>query len=346
METRPPTDGYALGELAQLVGGKVVGDPEKRILRPVPAGSADSAGITFAESAKYLSKVIGSGVGAILVPPGTEAGTDATVEVDRPRAAFGRILALFSHPLPLNMGIHPTAVVADDAWIDPSASVGPYVVIESGARIGAGCRIHPFCYVGQDCVLGDGVQLMPHVVLYANIRLGAKTTIHAGSVLGADGFGYVWTGQEQMKVPQVGGVRLGERVEIGALTAIDRATAGDTTIGDGTKIDNFVQVAHNLRIGDDTVIAGHVALAGSGTIGSRVTVGGQVATNAHVTVADDVVLAGRTGVESDISEPGIYFGLPATPHVRAKRVMLLTAKLPELYERVKQLEKRLAELDK
>jgi len=310
----------------------------------MPAGTEDPKGITFAEGPKYFAKALSAPIGAILVPPGVEAEGQNLVEVARPRAAFGIILGLFSRPLSLDPGIHPTAVVHPTAVLADNVSVGAYVVIERDVTIGAGTRLHPFTYVGEGCVLGERVELMPHVVLYHDVQLGDRTVIHAGTVLGADGFGYVWTGKEQMKVPQVGGVRIADNVEIGALTAVDRSTAGNTTIGSGTKIDNLVQVAHNVRIGENTVIASFVALAGSTTVGSRVTIAGQVAANPHVTIGDDIILGGRTGVESDVLEPGMYFGLPAMPHLRAKRIMLLQAKLPSLVDRIRQLEKRVEEL--
>ena len=346
MEKRAPTDRYSLAEIARLVGGVVKGDAAATVARPMPAGSPDPEGITFAEGAKYLAKATSACVGAILVTPGTIADGFNLIEVERPRAAFGVVLALFDRPIALDEAIHPTAIIHPTAVVEENVSIGAYAVIERFAHVGAGSKIHPFCYIGENCVLDEMVTLLPHVVLYRDVEIGARTIVHAGTVLGADGFGYAWNGKEQMKVPQVGGVKIGDNVEIGALTAVDRATAGNTTIGTGTKIDNFVQVAHNVRIGEHTVIASFAALAGSTTVGSRVTIAGQVAANPHVTIGDDIILGGRTGVESDVLEPGMYFGLPAMPHLRAKRIMLLQGKLPSFVDRIKQLEKRIEELGK
>jgi UDP-3-O-[3-hydroxymyristoyl] glucosamine N-acyltransferase len=344
MENRQP--GWTLGELAAVLGGTADGNESTVIRRAAPAGSDDPEGLTFAESPEYLAKAEVSEVGAILVPLDSPPSRRPLIRVPKPRVAFGQFLAMCVRPLPLEPGVHPTAVVSPEATVSPSASVGPYAVVERGAVIGDGCRVFPFCYVGENCRLGNGTVLFPHVVLYQDVELGERCIVHAGVVIGADGFGFVWTGTNQMKVPQVGGVEVGSEVEIGALSAIDRATAGNTRVGDDTKIDNLVQVGHNCRIGAHTVIASHVGLSGSTTIGDRVQIAGQAATSPHVSVTSDVILAGRTGVTNNIDKPGAYYGLPARPHIEAKRVSALNGRLPELYNRIKQLEKRLEELEK
>lgn len=332
-----------LAEIAEAVGGELHGPSDLRISRPVPAGEDDPGGITFAGTAKYLAIAVRSKVGAVLVPPALALCVKPHIVVPDPRAAFGRLLALWERELPIASGVDPRAAVSSEAQVDPSASVGPFAVVERGAIIGPECRIYPFAYVGEDCVLGENCRVMPHAVLYQNVRLGKRVIVHAGAILGADGFGFDWDGREQVKVPQIGSVQIDNDVEIGANACIDRATAGATSIGEGTKLDNLVQIAHNVKIGRHTVIAAQAGISGSTEIGDRVTMGGSVATSHHVQIADDVVLGGRTGVTSDIDEPGQYWGTPARPIREAMRASLLVSRLPELMARIKELEKRLAE---
>jgi len=346
METT--TRSWTLGELAELLGGTLDGPTESRICRPVPAGSSDSEGITFAESPEYLARVQTTSVGAVLVPKGTASVGIPTIQVDRPREAFGRLLALSHRPLPIAPGIHPTAVVSPEARIADTASVGAFAVVERNSTIGPGCRIYPFAYVGENCVLGADVVIFPHAVLYQDVRVGDRSIVHAGAVIGADGFGFVWDGPKRnrrVKVAQVGRVTLGNDVEVGALTAIDRATAGETVVEAGVKLDNLVQIGHNCTIGEHTVIAGQTAVGGSSIVGRRNEIGGQVAVNDHVTMGDDIALAGRTGVTKNLEDPGVYWGVPAKPIIKAKRISNLVDKLPDMHKKMRDLEARLAELE-
>lgn len=335
--------GWTLGKIAAVVGGQLFGPADQSVSRPVPADEDDPQGITFAGSAKYLQKALSSTVGAVLISP--ELGTCAKpyIVVAEPRAAFGRLLALWKADMPLDHGVHPLAAVSSEATVDPSASIGAFAVVERGAHIGPQCRIYSFAYVGEACILGEGCLIMPHAVLYQDVYLGERVIVHAGAVVGADGFGFEWDGQNQVKVPQIGSVFVGDDVEIGANTCIDRATAGSTRIGDGVKLDNLVQIGHNTQIGRHTVIAAQAGISGSTSIGERVTMGGAVATSHHVQIADGAVLGGRTGVTSDIDESGTYWGTPARPHQEAMRAALLQYRLPELVARIKELEKRLDE---
>jgi UDP-3-O-[3-hydroxymyristoyl] glucosamine N-acyltransferase len=337
-------DGWRLGSLAQLLGGELVGDPDILILRPGLSHTTDAQAITFATDAAFLATAEQSSAAAVLVPV-SATSSKPHIKVASPRAAFGHFLAIYRRDIPLAAGIHSTAIVASTATVDPSASVGAYAVVEDGARIGPKCHVHPFCYVGEDCVLDESVTLYPHVTLIQDVRIGAHSTVHSGTVLGADGFGYVWNGTSQQKVPQVGGVSIGSHVEIGALTAVDRAVAGDTEIGDDVKLDNFVQVAHNVRIGAHTVIASHVGVSGSVHIGHNVTVAGQCGFRDGVSIADNVILLGRSGVTKSITEPGTYAGYPVTPALDSHRSTKIVEKLPDLIKRIRQLEAKVAELE-
>lgn len=338
METQTPR--WTLGELAQLMGGELIGPADLPIRRPVSADTDDPLGIAFAESEKYLEAAEASGVGALLIDRELRVPNKPAIRVDQPRLAFFMLLKLTERPLPSSKGIHQTAVVSPDAFIDETASVGAYAVIEAGAVVGARAKVFPHCYVGENCKIGAGTILYPNVVVYQDVEIGQDCIVHSGVVIAADGFGFVWDGSQRIKVPQVGGVVIGDRVELGANTTVDRATAGETTIGDGTKIDNLVQVAHNNHIGDHVVIAGCTGLAGSVEIGDRCVIGGQVGFRDHTKLGDDVHIAGRSAIEKDILEPGQYFGVPALPAMEAIRIYKVNQKLPEVWSRLRDLEKK------
>lgn len=343
MEKR--TQSWTLGYLAEILKGDLHGPADLEIKRPAPADSNDAAGIAFCESEQYLATAETAGVGALILPREL-ASRKPYIAVDSPRMAFGMLLALSQRPLPLNSGIHPTAVISEDATIADTASIGAYVVIESGARIGSGAKIYPFTYVGEDCFIDEYAVLYPNVTLYQDVEVGARAIIHSSAVLGADGFGFVWDGKRRIKVPQVGRVVIGADAEIGAATTIDRATAGETSIGRGTKLDNLVQVGHNCKLGEDGVIAGLTGISGSCVVGDRFILGGQCGLSDHAVLGDDIVFAGRTATSQTISEPGAYFGTPAQPASEGIKAMLLAAKLPELVSRIRTLEKKLAKLEK
>lgn len=327
---------WTLAELADVLGASVGDSPDFTVLRPVPADSDDPQGLTFCESRKYLRMVNAHCAGAVIVPPGLQVERPHLV-ADNPRAAFEAFLRMYRRPLPVRPGIHPTAVIDSAAEVHSTASIGPYVVVERGARIAAGVRVFAHCYVGEDCVVGENTVLYPHVVLYQDVSIGARCVVHAHAVLGADGFGFRWDGQAQQKVEQVGAVVVGDDVEIGAGSAIDRATAGATTVGNGVKLDNMVQIGHNARIGDHTVICGQSAVAGSAVLGNRVTMAGQTGVADHVEIGDGVSLAARAMTARDLPEPGVYYGVPARPLAEGLRI---AATLPHLHERIEKLERR------
>lgn len=336
--------GRTLSEIAALVGGELHGDGDKRITRPVPAGFSDPDGITFAENDAYLKKALAVKVGAVLVSEGMTVPGVPYVVCKIPRLAFGQILHLVDRPLPLHEGIHPTAVVSPKASVDATAQIGPFSVVEAGSYVGPHVRIYPFSYVGENCYLSASVVVLPHAVLVKNVRVGKGAIIHSGSVLGSDGFGFFWDGSAHQKVPQVGDVVVGEHAEIGSNTCIDRATCGETQIGRGTKIDNLVQVAHNVQIGTDSVIAGQTGIAGSAIIGDRFACGGQVAVSDHAEVGNDINVAGRSGIAGELKEAGNYFGSPIMPARQGLRVYKMMTRLPELLDRIRSLEEEVERL--
>jgi UDP-3-O-[3-hydroxymyristoyl] glucosamine N-acyltransferase len=333
---------WTLSELAKVLGGELAGAPDQIILRAAPAGSGDEQSLTFASDPRHLRLAEESAVGAILVASDVTS-TKPHIRVASPARAFGEFLGLCARPLPLEQGIHPTAIVHPGAQIAPTASIGAYAVVEQNAFIEANCRVYPFCYVGDGCHLSEDVILFPHVVLYQDIRIGARTIVHAGTIIGADGFGYKWDGSIHRKVPQVGGVVIGSDCEIGALTAIDRATSGQTVVGTDTKIDNLVQVGHNTRLGDHVILASGVGISGSCEVGDRVTMAGMVGLGDHIHIANDVVIAARSATTSSLEQPGVYKGFPARPVQEELRIIAHMGRLPEMAKRIHDLEQRLAE---
>jgi UDP-3-O-[3-hydroxymyristoyl] glucosamine N-acyltransferase len=339
MEKNAPP--WTLGQLAALLGGELHGPHELVIEQAVDSEFGGERGITFAESAEYLLQAEESGVAAVLVPFSLRETSLPSIALESPRTAFFHLLSLARRELPLRPGVHPSAIVDPEAHVHPGASIGPYAVVERGARIGAACRVFAFCYVGENCSLGEGTILYPHAVLYQDVSLGERTIVHAGCVLGADGFGYFWDGSRRVKIPQVGRVEIGADVEMGALSSVDRATAGVTRIGRGTKLDNLVQIGHNTRIGEDGAIAAQTGIGGSSRLGDRVVMAGQCASADHVRITDDVTFGGRSAAGQDVKEPGVYLGAPARPIREASRAMLLATKLPDLFSRLRSLEKKL-----
>ncbi len=337
------TNGWTLGDLAALIGGRLDGPHEFWVRRPVRADSIDPEGIAFAERQEFADRA--TGVGALVVSEGVNVMGKPAIRVENPRLAFGKILHLAQRPIPLMEGIHPAAQIDSRAWIDRTASIGPFVVVEQGARVGPRVKVHAGVYIGEACEIGEGTTIYPGAVLVQDVRVGARCVLHSNCVLGADGFGFLWDGKARVKIPQVGGILLGDDVEVGAGTCIDRSTCGETVIQSGTKLDNMVQIGHNCTIGEAGVIAAHTSVAGSVKIGDRVVIGGQSAIAGHLSVGDDIALGGRTGVMQDVELPGEYFGTPAQPVRESLRQMLALRELPALLKRVKSLEAKVAQLE-
>ncbi len=342
MEKESP--GWTLSELAQILGGVAASHAHFRVRRPVPADSNDPEGIAFCESETYLERAHAHGVGALILPHTLRSSLKPSIHVEYPRLAFGKLLAMSKRDLPLEAGIHPSAIIHEEAFVSDSASVGPYCVIERGAEVGDQAKVYSHCYIGENCTVGANTTIFPQVVLYQDVTVGENVIIHSGAVLGADGFGFMWDGTKQQKVPQVGRVDIGDGVEIGANSTVDRATAGVTSIGAGTKLDNLVQVAHNVSIGRDGVIAAQSVIGGSTQIGDRVTMAGQCAIKDHTIVVDDVTLGGSSGVAGDILTKGAYFGRPAVPAAEGLRAFMMIPKLPDLLTRIRALEKQVKAL--
>lgn len=333
-----------LEQIATRIGGKLEGPADLFISRLTSIETADSDGITFAEKPSFVELVKGK-VAALLLPEDLDSLGIPCIRVSNPRLSFLSLLKTVHRPWRLNPGISNQAAIDIESQISDRAEVGAFAVVEKGAIIESGAKIYPFAYIGENCYVGENSIVGPHAVLVESVVIGKNCIIQPGAILGGDGFGYFWDGTKHQKIPQVGRIEVGDFVEIGALSAVDRATSGATSIGNGSKLDNFVQIAHNCIIGEDVVIASHVGIAGTSEIGDRCVFGGQSGVGDHVKVASDVTIAGRGGVPSDIPVSGQYYGMPAQPIGAAMRSVVLYQKLPELAQRLRETESRLKDLE-
>jgi UDP-3-O-[3-hydroxymyristoyl] glucosamine N-acyltransferase len=315
--------GIALGELAVRFGCELRGDPELRVDHVAALGAADPGSLSFLANPRLAHQLAQSRATAVVVDPrSAERCPTATLVSGNPHALFARI-ALLLHPLPpLQPGAHPQALIDPSARPDPSAQIGPLCVIGPAAVIGERCYIGPGCVIGAGVRIGADSRLVARVTLLPGVQLAERVLVHPGAVIGADGFGYAREGARWLKVPQIGGVRIGADVEIGANTTIDRGAIDDTVLEEGVKLDNQIQVGHNVRIGAHTAIAACTGISGSARIGARCMIGGLTGIAGHIEICDDTVITAMTGVSRSIREPGMYSGLiPAEPVRRWRRVV-------------------------
>lgn len=332
-------------EIAQHVGGEVLGDGSVSLNGISAADTARPGDLTFAEKPAFLAVAERSAAAAILVPKGTAPSSDKVlICVANPRVAVARLLPLFFPPDEFAPGIDPLARVAASATVDPSAHIGPGSVVGERTTIGARAVLMGGNHVGRDCELGEDVRLHPNVVVYAKCRIGARVIIHAGTVIGSDGYGYVFDEGRHRKMLQVGNVVIHDDVEIGANTAIDRGALGSTVIGAGTKIDNLVHVAHNVSIGANCLVMGQSGFAGSTKLGDYCVIASQSGIAGHLKLGHQATVGAKSGVMRDVPDKGTVLGIPAVPDKQAKRQMIALQQLPDLIRRTRELEKELTEL--
>jgi UDP-3-O-[3-hydroxymyristoyl] glucosamine N-acyltransferase len=336
---------YTLGQLAEVLDAKLDGDATRVVTGVAPLDAASATDISFLTDPRYEDAARASRAGAFVAPIGTRGLPGPVLACRSPQRALIELLTLFFPPPAPAPGVDAAAVVADGAAVDPSASIGPLAIVEPGARIAARVRVHALAYVGRDVEIGEDSVIHPHVVLREGVRLGRRVIVHAGAVLGADGFGYAPDGGRYRKIPQVGGVVIEDDVEIGANATVDRATLGATVIRRGTKIDNLVQVAHNVEIGEDCILAAQTGIAGSSRLGRGALLGGQVGVGDHVTVGDGAMLAAQAGVVQDVPPGAKLAGTWGRPLMQARRIWVAQAELPAMVTRLRKLEQRLAELE-
>lgn len=333
-----------LREIADLVSGHVQpGQATLEVHGPASLVEAGPGDIAFFGNAKYLPALRSTQATAVLVPHGfSEEIKSARVWVDDPGAAFAKILARFApEPIVFPAGIHPTAVIADGAQIDPTAHVGAGAVIEIGAKVGARSVVQAQCYIGAHATLGDDCFLHARVTIRERCKLGHRVQIHSGAVIGADGFGYEFKDGRHVKIPQTGIVQIDDDVEIGANTTIDRARFGRTWIQQGAKIDNLVQIAHNVRIGANTIICAQAGVSGSTRVGNYVTLAGQVGIVGHLEIGDQCIVAAQTGLSRNLKPGEVVCGSPAREFQTWKEQAAQVNRLGKLYARVKTLEEKL-----
>ena len=330
---------FTLGELAALVGGVVRGNPERTVTAVRSLAAAGPEHLSFLTPAKYRDEARGSAAGALLVGRDeADLAHDLIVCAD-PGWALGEVLRRFHPPAEAPAGIHSTAVVAPGAAVDPAASIGPHVVVGEGSRIAAGAVLHAGAVVGRNCAVGAGSVLYPRVVLYDDTELGARVVVHAGAVLGSDGFGYAAHAGALVKVPQVGRVVVEDDVEIGANTTIDRATLEETRIGAGSKLDNLVQVGHNVRLGKGCVLCGQAGIAGSTRLGDGVVLAGQSGVAGHIELGSGAQVAAKSAALQSLPAGAKVAGIPAIPLSEWRRQAALLARIAELFRRVRRLER-------
>jgi UDP-3-O-[3-hydroxymyristoyl] glucosamine N-acyltransferase len=332
-----------LCEAAERVGGWVAPeDYDKTISGVASLDDADQGEISFYGSPKYLKALRKSRATAVLVPHGfAEELPAARVWVDNPAEAFAKLLSLFApSPVDFDPGIHPTAIVASDAEIGAKVTIQAFAVIEKGTRIGAGTLVGSHSYIGHHVVLGDDCRIYPRVTIRERSRIGNRVVLHSGVVLGSDGFGYELRDGQQQKIPQTGIVQIDDDVEIGANSTVDRARFGRTWIQQGVKIDNLVQIAHNVTVGRHSVICAQVGISGSVRIGSYVTLAGKVGVNGHIEIGDGAIVTAMAGITKSVPPREILVGLPAKPMHEYKENYVLLRNIRKLYERVKKLEEK------
>ncbi len=335
-------------ELASRIDAEVVGDTSVSLSGVGGIRDAEPGELSFLANMRYAGDAAATRASAVIVPKDWDKPCSATLlKVANPDAAFARAVGLFVNPLPdPSPAIHPTAVLGEGVTLGSKVYIGPHVTIEPGARIGDGCILHAGVYIGHQAVLGERCKLYPNVSLREQVQLGSRVIVHNGAVIGSDGFGYsVDAAGVRTKIPQVGTVVVGDDVEIGANVTIDRARFGKTRIGNGVKIDNLVQVAHNVVVGDHSVLVAQVGIAGSTKIGRRVILAGQVGVTGHVEIGDDVVVGAKSTVLKDVPAKSFVSGYPAMPHDKATRAHAHMMRIPQLKERIKMLEERLAQLE-
>ena len=330
-------------QIAQWVSGEILGDADRTVERARPMNTATATDLTFAENPRNLALLLMSVAPVAIVPPGTPAIGDRTLILARdPLGAFiTAVEKLHPRPKPSFRGVHPTAIVDPTAIVPDDVELGPHAVVGEGTKIGRGAKLGAGVVVGHFCTLGDEVTIWPNAVVYDRCIIGNRVVIHSGTVIGADGFGYRTVAGKHVKVPQLGHVEIGDDVEIGANCAIDRATFGATVVGEGTKVDNLVQIAHNVVLGRHNLIVSQVGIAGSCTTGEYVVIGGQAGMIDHLHIGDRAMVGAQTGITRDVEVDARILGTPGLLQRDQMRIWVTTRKLPEMLRDLQAVKKKL-----
>ncbi|MFH1519051.1 MAG: UDP-3-O-(3-hydroxymyristoyl)glucosamine N-acyltransferase [Candidatus Omnitrophota bacterium] len=336
---------FTLGEIADLVGGELVGDPKITITGISGIEEAKDGDITFLANPKYISLVETTKAAAIITSREDIETTKPLIKTDNPSMAFTKVVSLATpnkveHP----QGIHPSAVISAGANLAKGVVVGAHAVIEDGVEVGQGSIIYAGCYLGRLVKVGEKCLFYPHVSIRERTEIGDRVIIHSGAVIGSDGFGFTMVKGVQTKIPQIGTVSIEDDAEIGANVTIDRARFDKTIIGKGTKIDNLVQIAHNVVTGENCIIIAQVGISGSTVLGKEVILAGQAGIVGHIRIGDKAIVAAQAGVTKSVPAGTKVSGYPAKPHQTACRVNACLQRLPDLYKKVKELEKKVNDL--
>jgi UDP-3-O-[3-hydroxymyristoyl] glucosamine N-acyltransferase len=336
-----------LGELAEIAGGKLVGDADVVITGVAGIRDARRGDITFLANPKYEEFLQSTRASAVIGPPGLRCKT-ATIETDDPYLGFLKVLSVFAEAFKIQYprGIHPSAIIDPEAEIGDNVSIGPHCEVCRGAKVGNNSTVLLGTYVGRDVEIGGDCLIYPNVTIREGSVIGNRVVLHPGAVIASDGFGFARTEAGNNKIPQIGHVVIEDDVEIGANTTIDRATTGVTRICQGVKIDNLVQVAHNVVVGKNSMLAAQVGISGSAEIGEGVFMSGQSGSVGHIRIGDRVAVGAQAGVSKDVPEDTMVWGYPAMEHSLAKRLVGYTRRLPDMNKRIRDLEKRIAALEK
>jgi UDP-3-O-[3-hydroxymyristoyl] glucosamine N-acyltransferase len=337
---------FTLAQVAVAVGGDVVGDSSLRLTGVQTLDRATPTDLSWVADGRRARQARESRAGALLVSSEEDAGEKPAVLVPSPTLALAIWLELFFPGVRPRSGVSKGAHVATSARLGPGVSVAAGATVEEGAVVGARTVLCAGTFVGRQAFVGEDCYLHPNAAVLERCRIGARCVLQAGAVIGSDGFGYVWDGQRHRKIPQLGIVRIDDDVHVGANTAIDRATLGETVVERGTRIDNLVQVGHNVVVGEHSILCGQAGIAGSARLGRRVTLAGQVGVNDHVTIGDGSIATGQAGVTGNLPAGGIFSGMPAAPHREFLKRAALIARLPELARRVEEIERRIADSGK
>ncbi|KTD04692.1 UDP-3-O-(3-hydroxymyristoyl)glucosamine N-acyltransferase [Fluoribacter gormanii] len=345
---------YSLRDIANKIQGVVIGDDSIKISLLSPIDEIIPGSLVFADSNENVKLAEASQAAAILVNEQITVSQKPLIQVKHPFKAFITLMHHFNPPQKIIPGIHPTAVIGEGVQLGNEVFIGPYVVIEAGSVIGDHCILKSHIHIGREVTLGAHTTIHSHVTVYDSCQIGSRVTIHASTVIGSDGFGYTFVDGKHLKVPHIGRVIIEDDVEIGANTAIDRATMGATVIGEGTKIDNLVQVAHSVKLGKHNILCGFTGIAGSTTSGNHVIFAANVGVSDHVRIDDGVVLGARTGVPPNkhLKEGNVYLGNPARPkdlaiqhELGVNRIPLIRKNIKALSEQVESLKKQLAKAE-